>query len=157
MGVRLRSATAADAEQVASVYLTSRKRFLPFAPLAHSDDEVRNWIASTLIASGSVIVAEDDTRIVGMMGTSTAEGISWIDHLYLIPEAVGQGIGARMLQLAKDRLDPPIRLHTFQQNSGARKFYEDHGFRPIAWSDGAGNEARCPDVLYEFSMESESP
>jgi hypothetical protein len=33
----------------------------------------------------------------------------------------------------------------------ALSFYERHGFRAIAFSDGSANEERCPDVLYELA------
>lgn len=153
MEATLRSATLADAEEVATVYLSSRRAFLPFAPLAHSDSEVRDWIATKLIPSGSVVVAEVDSRIIAMMATSHDEGVSWIDQLYLLPEAVGQGLGTRMLRMAIDRLAPPIRLFTFQESSESRRFYERHGFRAISQSEGRENEEKCPDVLYEFSGE----
>jgi hypothetical protein len=32
--------------------------------------------------------------------------------------------------------------------------YESRGFRAIAFGDGAGNEEKCPDVLYEWRPES---
>ena len=93
MAVTLRSATTTDGQEVATVYLASRKKFLPYAPLAHSDADVRRWITEKLIPSGNVIVAEHDSRIVGMMAPSTNDGVSWIDHLYLSPEAVDKGTG----------------------------------------------------------------
>ena len=42
----------------------------------------------------------------------------------------------RFVELAKERLGSPIRLYTFQANNGARRFYERHGFTPIAFGDG---------------------
>ena len=39
-----RCATLADAEAVCDVYLTSRKKLVVFAPLVHSDDEIRQVI-----------------------------------------------------------------------------------------------------------------
>ena len=151
MPATLRAATGADAIEVAGVYLDSRKTFLPFAPLAHSDAEVCDWIAGKLIPSGRVLVAEDQSRIVGMMATSIGREASWIDQLYLSPGAVGEGLGTRMLEVALGSLTPPIRLYTFQQNTGARRFYERHGFRVVQMSDGMENEEKCPDVLYEFT------
>jgi len=47
-------------------------------------------------------------------------------------------------------LPPPIRLYTFQDNQRARNFYERRGFRAVTYSDGAGNEEKCPDMLYEW-------
>jgi ribosomal protein S18 acetylase RimI-like enzyme len=115
---------------------------------------VRAWIAKRLIRGGGVSVAVDrgsDEAVVGMMAISQQEGLGWIDQLYLDPSAVGRGIGTRFIELAKESLGSPIRLYTFQENVGARRFYERHGFRSIAFSDGADNEEQCPDVLYEWA------
>ena len=150
MSVVFRAATASDAGRVADVYLASRKRFLPFAPLAHSDADVRGWIADVLIPAGGVTVALDGGAIVGMMALSRDGEAGWIDQLYLDPASVARGIGAALLERAKRELGGPIRLHTFQANAGARRFYERHGFRALAFGDGSGNEERCPDVLYEW-------
>jgi len=154
MDVTFRPATDADAEQVASVLLASRKAFLTFAPLAHADDDVRGWMANVLVPGGGVSVAADpgsNDLIVGMMAISQQGGVGWIDQLYLHPTVVGRGIGTRFVERAKDSLGSPIRLYTFQENAGARRFYERHGFRAIAFSDGADNEEHCPDVLYEWA------
>jgi GNAT superfamily N-acetyltransferase len=150
MSTTFRAATAADAPSVAEVYLASRKRFLPFAPLAHSDDDVRGWVTDMLIPSGRVTVAVDGERIVGLMALSRADGFGWVDQLYLDPASVAHGIGTALLERAKRELGRPIRLHTFQANAGARRFYERHGFRALEFGDGSGNEENCPDVLYEW-------
>jgi GNAT superfamily N-acetyltransferase len=113
MDFTLRSATPSDAPAVADVYLASRMAFFPFAPLVHTDDEVRKWIADLLARSSHVIVAEADAAIMGMMALSRSEDCGWLDQLYLHPAAVGQGIGTRLLEHAKRELGPPIRLHTF--------------------------------------------
>lgn len=147
---QFRPATAADVEAVSAVYLAARKRFLPYAPLVHGDEEIQRWMADVLIPQAEVSVAEVEGRVVGMMVLARREGISWIDHLYLTPEFVGQGIGSAFVAQAKKRLGAPIRLFTFQANQGARRFYERHGFQAIRFGDGSQNEERCPDVLYEW-------
>ena len=151
---RFRPATREDAEEVADVYLESRKTFLGFAPMAHSDESVRGWIASHLIPSGGVTVALASgpmAPLVAMMALSREERVGWIDQLYLRPSVVGIGIGARFVERAKEELGSPIRLYTFQENEGARRFFERHGFRILELGDGSGNEEGCPDVLYEWS------
>ena len=152
--VIFRPAADADAEQVASVFLASRKAFVAFAPLAHADDDVRGWIANVLIPGGGVSVAvagSSNEGVVGMMAVSRQDRVTWIDQLYLHPSVVGRGIGTRFIELAMASLGSPIRLYTFQENAGARRFYERHGFRAIAFSDGSDNEEHCPDVLYEWA------
>lgn len=86
-----------------------------------------------------------------MMATSIDDHArAWIDHLYLDPASVGRGIGTGLLKLALQTLPRPIRLYSFAENLGARRFYERHGFVPIAFGDGSENEEGCPDVLYEL-------
>lgn len=146
----IRQANPADAPAITAVYLASRKQLLAYAPLRHSDASVLDWIRDILIPNDHVSVAEVSGRIVGMMALSKSDNIGWIDQLYVLPEAVQQGIGTMFVSIAKTTLGSPIRLHTFQENIKARRFYERHGFQVIALSNGATNEERCPDVTYEW-------
>jgi ribosomal protein S18 acetylase RimI-like enzyme len=146
----LRPATLSDADQVADVYLRSRKELVAFAPLAHSDADVCDWIRERLIPAGRTTVAVAEGQVVGLMAVSAATDCSWITHLYLHPAWIGRGIGTRLLELARRELPPPIRLFTFQANERARIFYERRGFKAVSFSDGSANEEKCPDVLYEW-------
>ena len=150
MQLTLRPATAADAPRVASLLIDTRAAFMPYAPSAHTDAEVRACVASQLVPSGGVTVAEADGRVVAAMAVATAGTVSWITQMAVDPARVGRGIGARLLAHALRSLAPPVRLYTFQANAGARRFYERHGFAAIEFTDGHANEERCPDVLYEF-------
>ena len=145
-----RPAEISDAQEIADVYLTSRKKLVAFAPLAHSDDEVKHWIKEILIPKADVTVALVNDQIVGMMGLIKRGETNWIDHLYLHPDFVGHGIGSHMIKLAKSALGSPIQLFTFQENRGAIRFYERHGFVPIKYGDGSENEEKCPDVLMQW-------
>lgn len=148
--LNFRTATQSDAEAVAQVYLSSRKEFVSFAPIAHSDEAVYQWIRDILIPTNQVTVVEQDNKIIGMMALSTAGETGWIDQLYLHSDVVGRGIGTKLIEYAKAELGSPIRLYTFQENQGAIRFYERHGFKAIQYGDGSENEEKCPDVLYEW-------
>ncbi len=145
----LRAAVPTDADDVAAVLLASRKTLLPFAPLAPTDDEVRAWVREVLLPSEAVTVAIVDDRIIGVLSVAQQQGASWITQLYLLPSHVAQGIGSGLLAHVISTATLPIRVYTFQQNAGARRFYERNGFRPIEFTDGRSNEEQCPDVLYE--------
>lgn len=145
-----RVATQSDAVGIAQLYLTSRKTFVSYAPLAHSDEAVFQWIRDILIPTDRVTVVEENGRIIGMIAVSVDESAGWIDQLYLHPEAVGRRIGTTLLERAKAELGSPIRLYTFQANVDAIRFYERHGFKAILYGDSSGNEEHCPDVLYEW-------
>ena len=149
--VALRPAAAAEAGAVAEILLASRQAFLPYAPWAHADAAGPRWRGHVLIPSGGVTVACSDGVIVGVLATSSDAGLGWVDQLYLAPGHVGHGIGSLLLAHALRTLPLPVRLYTFQANHRARRFYEHHGFRAIAFSDGRDNEEGCPDVLYELT------
>ena len=148
MPLILRRATTADAAEVAEVYLRSRNALASYAPLAHSEAAVRDWIANMLIPSGNVTVAVNDDRIVGMAAHAIVDGVAWLEQLYVCPEFKRQGIGTSLLESVKAQTDGKLQLYTFRMNRDAAAFYEQHGFVAIAYSDGSRNEEGCPDVLY---------
>ena len=151
MNVSLRPATDADAVRVAEVLLSSRKAFLPYACFARSDAEFYQWVRDVLIPAGGVTVACSGGLLVGVLATAREAGVSWVNHLYLAPSHVGQGIGSKLLAHALATLPLPVRLYTFQANTRGRRFYERYGFEAIQFTDGRSNEERCPDVLYELA------
>ena len=152
MSAILRPAIPADSARIAEVYLRSFHDLIPTVALAHSDDQVRTWIRHTVVPSGQVMVAEQQGEIIAMMSTEAAPECSWIHHLYVHPEYVGKGVGTELLKQAIKTLPPPIRLYTFLSNHRGRHFYERHGFTPIAYGDGSGNEEHSPDILLEWAQ-----
>jgi ribosomal protein S18 acetylase RimI-like enzyme len=142
----IRRATPADAPAVAEVWLASFHTALPTVRLAHTDDEVRAWIAAVLIPGHETWVAEAGGEIVGMMALGDEE----LDHLYLRPDWRGRGLGDRFVALAKERRPAGLGLYAFQVNGAACRFYERHGFEVVDRNDGSRNEEREPDVRYDW-------
>jgi GNAT superfamily N-acetyltransferase len=142
----LRRATAADAAATAEVFLRSF-RFAYDATtvrLAHTDDDVRGWIAEVVIPGKETWVAEMDGVVVGMLAL---EG-DFVDALYVEPSWIGRGIGHQLIELARQQRPGGLQLWTFQENAPARAFYAAHGFEAAEFTDGEGNEEHAPDVRY---------
>ena len=146
----LRAATAADAAAVATLLIDSRLALMPFAPSAHSDEETHRWVAGTLIPGGGVTVATLQGAIVGVVAVQRQGGMGWINQLMVDPQQVKRGIGHALLHHALQQLPRPVQLYTFQANWAARRFYEQQGWRAVAFTDGADNEEQVPDVLYRL-------
>lgn len=144
--IAVRRAGPTDAASVAEVYLASFHAALPTVRLVHTDDQVRRWIRDVVIPDTEAWVAVDGHEIVGMLSLRPG----WVDHLYVAPDRRGDGIGRRLLDLAKLRSGGPLDLWTFQVNKQARRFYEANGFVALELTDGAGNEEREPDVRYRW-------
>jgi GNAT superfamily N-acetyltransferase len=143
--IALRRAVPGDAPAIATVFLDSFRATYDF-PLAHTDDEVRSWVRDDMVATQETWVALDDAQVVGLMVVEPGH----LDHLYVAPDRLGQGIGGELLGLAKRRSPYGLSLWTFQVNGRARRFYERHGFVAVEFTDG-NNEERQPDVRYEWS------
>jgi GNAT superfamily N-acetyltransferase len=146
----LRRAVQSDADEIAAIWLRSRRAAVPaIPPPVHTDDEVRIWIAEVVLPAEATWVIEHAGRAVAMLVLDAG----LVDQLYVDPDYTGQGLGARLLNLAKDQSPGGLDLWTFQGNIGARGFYERHGFAAVAMTDG-DNEERCPDVRYHWQRDS---
>jgi GNAT superfamily N-acetyltransferase len=69
---------------------------------------------------------EGDT-LVGFLALKPVSAC--LDQIFILPSAQGRGIGAVLLDFAKARLPDGMWLGTAAENTGARRFYERHGFR----------------------------
>ena len=154
--IHLRKAAPEDVDSLHRVYIASRVQCVDCAPLARSDDEIEEWIRTTLIPRGTVTVAEIESKVAGFISTSNDGSCRWVDHLYVTPELLGKGVGSRLLAQALATLKKPIRLYTFQDNLAARDFYARHGFVALDYGDGSHNEEGCPDVLLEYRQAKEN-
>jgi len=142
-------ATAGDVAEITDLYLAARSDALPYLPRLHTNEQVREWIADTIIRRCCVWVARRGGHVLGFLALDGDD----LDQLYLRPGHYRQGIGSRLLALAKRESSGRLRLHTFQCNARAKAFYEAHGFRVVDLNDGSRNEEREPDVQYEWTIE----
>ena len=146
MEVVLRRARPSDAPEVAEIFLAASAEAMPYLPELHTDDETRHWIADVVLRESDVIVAEIGGRMAGF----AALDADLLGHLYVHPDLQRRGVGDALLARVKEMRPAGFRLWVFQRNTGARRFYERRGLRLVELTDGAGNEEREPDALYEW-------
>ena len=153
MAPAIRRGRAGDARGAADLYLRAREAALragSIPPGVHDDDDVRGYFASHIVEDCELWVAEQDGAPTGIL---VLDG-EFVDQLYVEPGLTGRGIGSALLAVAKRERPQGLRLWTFQTNTGARRFYERHGFVEARRTDGRDNEERAPDILYEFQVPS---
>ena len=146
--VTLRTATAADGPAIAEVLIRARVG-MTYLPLIHTDAEAAPFIAGVL-ARSRVQVAVAEGRVVAF--AAVREG--WLDHLYVLPNHQGAGLGTRLIAWAQETSPTGIDLWVFQRNTGARALYERHGWRLVALTDGSDNEEKQPDPHMRWRGES---
>jgi GNAT superfamily N-acetyltransferase len=147
--VLIRRARADEAVVAANVYLESRAAagdLIP--PPVHDDDDTRRWMRDEFLPRAEAWLALDEDG--APLGLLALEGDDWLEQLYVLPHAQGQGIGAALVTHAKLRRPAGLQLWAFASNSVARRFYESHGFVIVEQTDGSGNEEHAPDVRYRW-------
>jgi len=142
--VQVRRARPDDAETIAALFRASYGS-IGFLPTLHTPDEDRAFFAG-VVAQQEVWLAATRDEVLGFL----ALGDDVLEHLYVRPEAQGSGVGTALLRHAQALRPDGFTFWVFQRNERARRFYEAHGCRLVRATDGAGNEEREPDALYEW-------
>jgi ribosomal protein S18 acetylase RimI-like enzyme len=146
--VEVRVADAADAAVIARIHMTSREATMPYLPpQRRHHDQVTRWVVDVLLTSCRTWVAVRDAEILGY----AALGKDVLEHLYLRPDVRRRGIGTLLLDEARRRSPDGVSLHVFQQNTGARAFYERHGFIVLDTGDGHRDMENLPDMTLRWT------
>jgi GNAT superfamily N-acetyltransferase len=132
-----------DMDAAARIHRAAFDQALPALAGLHTPEADR-WFFRERVFPGCLLWgAFDDAGMTGIV--AFREG--WIDQLYVLPVAQGQGAGTALLQVAQNAFDR-LQLWTFQRNWRARRFYEARGFALVQETDGTRNEEKEPDALY---------
>lgn len=115
-------------------------------PRIHSHADVERFYSDTVVAERTVLLAERDSEVAGFLALSAD---SYVTALYIDAPHRGAGIGARLMDSAKDLSPEELSLWTFEQNQSAQRFYERQGFQAVRCTNG-DNEERLPDILYRW-------
>lgn len=142
----IRRADLADVPAIAALYRASQWANLPDLPDIHTREEDLAFFGGQMLPNQTVWVIEDGQGGLAAYGAGV-EGR--LNHLFVHPDAQGQGHGSRLLELFRAGV-AVLDLWTFQQNVRARAFYERKGFIAVEFTEGAGNEEKTPDVRYEW-------
>jgi GNAT superfamily N-acetyltransferase len=138
----------ADMEQAARVHRAAFDAALPWLAGLHTPDEDRWFYRERVFRECEIWGTSAGDALVGLI--AFREG--WIEQLYVVPHAQGQGVGSGLLDIAK-RASDRLQLWTFQRNGGARRFYERRGFILVRETDGARNKETEPDALYLWTRD----
>ena len=148
--VLLRPALPGDAARLAAIHRAARQAAMPGLREAHPEADVARWLAGTLMRQHQVLLAERAGETLGYIGfgQDPVHG-PMVLHLYLAPEHRRQGLGSLLLGRAIAALGPVLSLYCIARNDAALRFYQRHGFRIIAASDGVETEEGEPDLLLQ--------
>src|SRR6267142_7151270 len=83
--------------------------------------------------SGGVVfwVAEEEGRLLGVMGIQDKGDVALVRHAYVAPATQGKGVGTSLLRHVEGLADKPILIGTWAAASWAIEFYERNGFTVV--------------------------
>jgi ribosomal protein S18 acetylase RimI-like enzyme len=90
---------------------------------------IRGYFLAEVLPKDEIFVAKEEGSIVGVVAFDRES----VSALYVRIEAIGQGIGSKLINLAKEASSGSLWLFTFAKNQNARRFYAKHGFVEIAY------------------------
>ncbi len=111
------------------------------------DDSAR-FFREVIYPGADLWVAEEGEQLLGYL----ARKGSYIDRLYVRPAAQRNGVGLALLSKARELSPTGLELHTHQENTKARRFYEKHGFKAVRFGVSPPPES-APDVEYHWRPE----
>jgi len=84
------------------------------------------------IADGIVFwVAEEDGRLLGVMGIQDKGEVALVRHAYVAPAAQGKGVGTRLLRHVEGLATKPVLIGTWAAATWAIEFYRRNGFSVV--------------------------
>jgi GNAT superfamily N-acetyltransferase len=84
------------------------------------------------IAGGVVFwVAEQQGRLLGVMGIQDKGAVALVRHAYVAPNIQRKGVGTRLLRHVQSLAGKPILIGTWADASWAIEFYRRNGFSVV--------------------------
>jgi N-acetylglutamate synthase-like GNAT family acetyltransferase len=96
----------------------------PYMPL----DELEKEIAHGVL----FWVAEEDGRVLGVMGIQDKADVALVRHAYVAPDVQRKGVGRMLLRHVESLTGKPVLIGTWADASWAIDFYRRNGFTVVS-------------------------
>jgi GNAT superfamily N-acetyltransferase len=80
-------------------------------------------------------VAEEEGRLLGVMGMQDKGSVALVRHAYVAPVEQRKGVGTKLLRHVESLTDKPILIGTWADASWAIEFYRRNGFSVVPAGD----------------------
>jgi len=121
-----RALTRADVAEISLVHYRACLIAYRFMAWSYSLEQVAAWYTGKFDEWTWTSAALETEPIAGFIALKDRH----IDQLFVDPSSQRRGIGTALLSRALQNLPGRITLDVFEENRGARAFYEKHGFEP---------------------------
>lgn len=147
--ITLRPARAGEAAAL-SVIAQAAKAHWGYPPEWLADWQPGLTLSEAELQASHVIVAEAEGRLLGFAALRMVEGLAELEHCWVLPDAMGQGVGrALMAAMRRDSLaqgQPHIKLLA---DPNAEAFYRHLGARTVGRADSTPAGRKLPVMLLQ--------
>ena len=112
-----------DAAQAYRGVIPADRWHEPYMPKDELEKEISDGVAFW--------VAEEDGRLLGVMGIQDKGDVALVRHAYVAPATQGKGVGTKLLRHVGGLADKPFLIGTWAAASWAIEFYERNGFTVV--------------------------
>lgn len=95
----------------------------------------RQELAREISAGVMFWVAEQEGRLLGVMGIQDKGDVALVRHAYVATTTQRSGVGTRLLRHVESLVDKPLLIGTWAAASWAIEFYQRNGFTVVASDD----------------------
>jgi len=95
----------------------------------------RRELAREISAGVMFWVAEQEGRLLGVMGIQDKGDVALVRHAYVATTTQRGGVGTRLLRHVESLVDKPLLIGTWAAASWAIEFYQRNGFTVVASDD----------------------
>jgi len=99
----------------------------PYMPLDELEEEIADGVLFW--------VAEEDGRLLGVMGIQDKGEVALVRHAYVAPSLQRKGVGTKLLRYVQALTGKPVLIGTWADASWAIDFYKRNGFTVVSDAD----------------------
>jgi N-acetylglutamate synthase-like GNAT family acetyltransferase len=92
-------------------------------------------LAREIMAGVAFWVAEQEGRVLGVMGIQDKGDVALVRHAYVAPSTQRSGVGTSLLRRVESLVDKPFLIGTWAAASWAIEFYRRNGFTVVSSDD----------------------
>jgi N-acetylglutamate synthase-like GNAT family acetyltransferase len=135
--VRIRKAVQSDVAAILAIVNEAAEAYRGVIPADRWHDPYMpaDELAKEIAAGVVFWVAEDEGRVLGVMGIQDKGDVALVRHAYTTPTVQRKGVGTKLLRHVEGLADKPILIGTWAAASWAIDFYERNGFTVVSNTD----------------------
>jgi len=135
--VVIRQATDADRPELVGIINAAAQAYRDVIPADRwHDPYMPEHELLSEVASGVVFwVAEEGTRLLGLMGIQDKGAVTLVRHAYVAPAAQRKGVGAALLRHLESLTAKPVLIGTWADAAWAIDFYRRNGYSQLPRAD----------------------